>query len=142
MTRDERIQAAEAAARETAPRYGDEADCVAILDAALADLGGLDGLVDLTRDLAGAEASRDAAEAQIAALIANGKGATRQLNDMRGECDALRADRDRLREALMFAARGDDSNSTASKAWLAARLRSVAERAREALRDSEAGTKC
>lgn len=75
MTRDERIQAALDACYPDASRPS-HGQLSRALDAALADVGGLDGLDGL--------------------LIARGVWLA-QVDDER---DALRADRDRLREAL------------------------------------------
>lgn len=108
MTRDERIQAALDACYPDASRPS-HGQLSRALDAALADVGGLEGLAEYLDD-----------DRTILAIMR--------------ERDALRADRDRLREALREIAELPVDGSLV-------RFQAAVERAcRVALRVSEAGT--
>lgn len=106
MTRSERIQAAIRA-------FADGATVPAVLDAALADLGGLDGL---DRTLA----HHDRMCEVVGECAVEGDAAI-------AERDALRADRDRLRRALRMIALSTPGSINGRQA-------------ERALADSEAGT--
>lgn len=139
MTRSERVRAACERFAEGPPDQESvetvDEGVEAALDAALADLGGLDGL--------------DALRADFGRALNVNHGLQDVLFGLQDvlfeKARALRADRDRLRGALRKIADASHSIPTADEAWLIVRLRVVRHVAQAAIRasatvDSEAGT--
>lgn len=116
MTRDERIDRACAAyVASTEPGTTHRDGIEAALDAALADVSGLDGLDTLARRIGAGDDYAD----HLAG----------RTTEQAQEIDALRADRDRLREALRWVALPGGSTEGYDPAR---------EKARAVLRESEA----
>lgn len=126
MTRADRIRAACERFAEGPPEgHAETVDegIEAALDAALADVGGLDGLDARLRE--------DALEI---------RGLYDDLHTAEGMVNQANADRDRLREALRRFTGSGDIALGAGVDDLRRRLEALDQTARNVLRDSEAGT--